>query len=501
MSAPTDPADAAVREAEEARIRLAVVAAAVTLLLASLGQTIVTTALPIIVADLGGVDRITWVVTAYLLSSTVGAPVFGKLGDLFGRKVVLQAGIAVFLLGGVICGVAPSMEVLIAGRFVQGFGGGGLIVVAMAAVADVLPIRERGKAQGALSAVFGVSTVIGPLIGGFVVEHLGWHWIFFANLPVALAALVALNHALRRPVLTARPRLDVAGAVLLMAVLSLAVLIPSVGGVLLAWTSAPVLVMTAALGLALVGFVLVERRAAEPVLPPALFAIRAFLVANGVGFLAGTAMFGTITFVPLYLQVVKDVSPAASGIFLLPMMLGLLGTSALAGWWMSRSGRYRMLPVWSMAVLTAGMVGLSRMTPETPLWLIALWLGVTGIGLGPVFSVGVAAIQNAVPKSMLGIGTASANMFRLIGGSIGTAAFGAIFGAALGRNLAGLMPGGQDIRSISRAMVDALPLPVQEAVIGGFSAALTPIFLWAAACAVLAGCVALLQREDPLRDS
>ena len=218
MTAPSDPVPTAADSGDDTRVRLAVAAVVVTLLLASLGQTIVTTALPIIVADLGGLDRITWVVTAYLLSSTVGAPVFGKLGDLFGRKVVIQAGIAVFLLGGVICGVAPSMEVLIAGRFIQGFGGGGLIVVAMAVVADVLPVRQRGQAQGMMGAVFGVSTVIGPLTGGFIVQHLGWHWIFFANLPIALTALVVLNLALSRPVLTERPALDVAGAVLLMAV-------------------------------------------------------------------------------------------------------------------------------------------------------------------------------------------------------------------------------------------------------------------------------------------
>ncbi|MDO9526397.1 MAG: MFS transporter, partial [Gemmobacter sp.] len=404
------------------------------------------------------------------------------------------------LLGGVICGLAPSMEILIAGRFVQGFGGGGLIVVAMAVAADVLPVRQRGKAQGMMGAVFGISTVIGPLIGGFIVQHLGWHWIFFANLPIALAALVVLNLALRRTVLTSRPQLDVAGAVVLMALLSLAVLIPASGGTLLPWGSTAMIAMLLALVASVVAFVLIERRAPEPILPPELFRIRAFLVSNGVGFLVGTAMFGAITFIPLYLQVVKGVTPTVSGIYLLPMMAGLIGTSALAGWWMTRTGHYRMLPVYSSAMLTLGMFGLSRMSPETPLGVIVLWMAVTGIGLGPAFSVGVVAIQNAVPRSMLGVGTASANMFRLIGGSIGTAAFGAIFGAGLARNLEGLMPGADSIRSISRATVTSLPPEVQKTVIAGFSAALTPIFLVATGLAAVACLLALMLREEPLPD-
>ena len=267
---------------------------------------------------------------------------------------------------------------------------------------------------------------------------------------------------------------------------------------MLAWGSPAMLAMMAGLGVALAGFAVVERRAAEPILPPELFRIRAFLVSNGVGFLVGTAMFGAITFVPLYLQVVKDVTPTMSGIFLLPMMVGLIGTSALAGWWMTRTGHYRMLPVWSSALLAVGMFGLSQMSPDTPLWLIAAWLGVSGIGLGPVFSVGVAAIQNAVPKRMLGVGTASANMFRLIGGSIGTAAFGAIFGAGLARNVGTLLPEAGSIRSISRATVEALPPDLQPTVIAAFSAALAPIFVVAAGVAVLAALLAMLLREEPL---
>ncbi|QQA41652.1 MDR family MFS transporter [Pelagovum pacificum] len=497
----TGPAEEYLEEHEPARVRIVLIAVATTLLFASLGQTIVTTAMPIMVADLGGLDHITWVITAYLLASTIGAPIAGKLGDLYGRKIVIQVGIGVFMVGAVIGGLAQNMGMLVAGRAVQGFGGGGLIVVSMAVVADVLPARERGKAQGLMGAMFGISTVIGPLIGGFLVQALSWHWIFFVNLPVGVLALIVLGVALDNPTKGIRHPIDYAGAVLLSVILASAVLVSNMGGTVYGWGSPQILALIA-LGLgAVAGFVIAERRAAEPILPPKLFTINTFLVVNGVGFMVGMAMFGTITFLPLFLQVVKGLSPATSGMFLTPMMAGLLGASMGAGLIMSRTGRYKLLPILSTALLTVSMLGMSTLAADTPLWLIATMMVGVGLGLGPVFSIGVAAIQNAVPVTMLGVGTASANMFRLIGGSIGTAAFGAIFSAGLARNLGGLLPDGAGLRSMSAETVAALDPEAQVQVMDGISNAMHPIFLIAATVGAIAFLLSFLLKELPLSNS
>lgn len=484
------------------RVRLAILAAAAVLFLASLGQTSVSPALPIIVGQLGGLEYITWVVTAYLLAATVGAPVLGKMGDLFGRRAVLQAGIGVFLTGAVICALAPSMWALVAGRFVQGLGGGGLIVVAMATVADVLPPRQRGKVQGTLGAVFGLSTVVGPLTGGFLAQHLSWHWIFWINLPIGLLAFAVLSLALEARAARARPTIDVLGAVLLAVTLSCAVLIFSAGGVALPWGSPAMAALGAGLVLALAGFILTERRAREPILPLALFRINNFVVANLVGLIVGGAMFGTITFVPMFMQVVKGVAPAPSGMFLTPMMLGLIGTSTLAGRIMARTGRYRLLPVFSTLILGLGMACLATVGPATPNWLIALYVFVAGIGIGPVMSVGVTAIQNAVPRETVGVGTASANMFRLIGGSIGTAVFGAMFSTGLGARLAelGIEGIGQGGRLTGAALAGLGP-DERAQVVAAIAAALHPVFWAAAALGLLASLAALMMRERPLEDS
>ena len=484
---------------EGTRTGLVLAAVAVTLLFASLGQTIVSTALPTIVADLGGLDHITWVITAYLLASTVSAPVCGKMGDMFGRKIVIQTAIGIFLAGAVIAGLAQNMAMMVLGRAVQGLGGGGLIVVSMAVVADVLPARERGRAQGLLGGVFGVSTVIGPLIGGFLVQHLSWHWIFFVNVPVAVVALAVLGVALEHPTERRAHRIDYAGAALLAAVLSVAVLLSSLAKSL-GWTSGAMLALLAGLVVALVAFVMVERRAEAPILPLPLFRINTFLVVNGVGFIVGFAMFGTITFMPLFLQVVKGVSPTASGMFLMPMMAGLLGGSIGAGQIMARTGRYKIMPVASTAVLALGLLLLSRLTPQMPLWQIAGCMALIGLGIGPVMSVGVAAIQNAVPPAMMGVGTASANMFRLIGGSIGTSIFGAMFASGLAARLAGVLPGdaGEGLSAISPAVVATLSPQAQALVKTGFTDALHPIFLMAAVCGLVSVGLSLLLREVPL---
>lgn len=502
MSLAEVPTIPVIERPDPAAVRLALMAIAATLLFASLGQTIVSTAMPIMVADLGGMEHITWVITAYLLASTIGAPVAGKLSDLYGRKIVLQGGILIFVVGSVICGTAGTMNTVIAGRVVQGLGGGGLIVTCMTAVGDLMPPRERGKAQGFLGAAFGVSTVIGPLLGGAIVESIGWHWIFFVNLPVGVVAFVVLNRALPTPVARSQKKVDYLGALLLAVLLGSVVLIPNVAGSF-GWGGGQTLGLVLGVVLALIGFVLTERRAEEPILPLSLFRNNTFLVVNVVGFLVGMGMFGTITFLPLFLQMVKEVSPTVSGLFLVPMMGGLILSSMVAGRIMSATGRYKLMPTLSTGVLALALLAMSRLDAGSALWVIGAVMVMVGLGLGPVFAVGVAAIQNAVPPTMMGVGTASTNMFRLIGGSFGTAVFGAMFSAGLMRNLADTLPGevSGGIGALGASMVHALPAETQARVLDGFSDALHPIF-WAAAVAALVACVAsMLLREEPLAEA
>ncbi len=498
MSSPTPPN--ATEPVDWSRIRLVFAAVAVTLFLASLGQTVVTTALPIIVGELGGLDQITWVITAYLLAATVGAPIFGKLGDLFGRKKVLQAGILVFLTGTTICALAPSIWVLVAGRAVQGMGGGGLIVVSMATIADVLPPRQRGRFQGILGSVFGLSTVIGPLAGGFIVQHFDWTWIFLMNLPIGAVVFVLLAVLLETPPARKRASLDYAGAIGLSLVLSLLVVMASLGGKTLAWDSAEMAFLMLGAVAALVGFVAAEKHSSEPILPLGLFGINNFVVSNSVGFITGVAMFSTITFVPFFLQVVKGVSPAMSGLYTFPMMIGLIGASTLSGQFMSRTGRYRILPVYSTLVLALAMVALGFVGPHTPNPVIGALMFLAGVGIGPVMGVGVTAIQNSVPARMVGVGTASANMFRLIGGSLGTAAYGALFAAGLGRHLGTVMPG-TDPRALSAQQIAAMPEATREVISQGIAHALHPVFWCSAALACVASCIALMMVERPLADT
>ncbi|MGR3321681.1 MAG: MDR family MFS transporter [Pseudooceanicola sp.] len=479
------------------RLRIILVAVASTLFLASLGNTVVAAALPRIVSELGGLDYITWVVTAFLLASTIGAPISGRLGDMYGRKIVLQAAIVVFLVGSAICGLAENMLTLVLGRLVQGYGGGSLIVVSMASVADVLPPRQRGRAQGALSSVFGLSTIIGPLVGGYIVSSMSWHWIFWLNFPIGLLAFAVITGVMEKAPPSGKHKIDFIGAFLLATLLSCAVLVANLGGAILPWTSPAVLTLIALAPVVLLLFVRTERQAAEPIMPPSLFVIRNFQVANSMNFLVGMTMFGTIAFVPTFLQVVKGVDPATSGLFLVAMMFGLIGTSILAGRFMSQTGRYKWMPTASTAFLSVAMLVLWTIGPDTPYWRLLLSLFLVGIGIGPTMSVSIAAIQSAVPVENLGIGTASVNMFRLTGGAIGTSLFGGIFAMGLTRNVRPLLPGdGSGPITFERVM--ALEPELREQVIAGFSASITPIYLVAAVLAGSACLISMRLEELPL---
>jgi len=412
-------------------MRLIFGALMLVMLLAALDQTIVSTALPTIVGEFGGLAHLSWIITAYLLATTIVMPLYGKLGDLYGRKVVLQSAIVIFLIGSALCGLSRSMGELIVWRALQGLGGGGLMVTAMAAIGDIVAPRERGRYQGLVGGVFGVATVIGPLIGGFFVEHLTWRWIFYVNLPLGLVSLVVIAFAFTAPAARLRPSIDFGGAVLLAVALLALVLFTSLGGHTLAWSSAPVVALLAVSLAALAGFVAVERRAAQPILPLSLFRNRTFVVACAVGFIVGVAMFGSVTYMPVYLQVVKGVSPSAAGLQLTPMMGGVLVTSIASGQIITRIGRYRMFPIAGTGLMTIGLGLLATLGTASSTWAASAYMLVLGLGLGMVMQVLVLAVQNAVDYRELGVATSGATLFRGIGGSIGVALFGAIFAAGL----------------------------------------------------------------------
>ncbi|MBV9153779.1 MAG: MFS transporter [Alphaproteobacteria bacterium] len=477
-------------------VRLIFGALMLVLLLASLDQTIVSTALPTIVGEFGGLAHLSWIVTAYLLATTVVTPLYGKLGDLFGRKIVLQSAILLFLLGSALCGFSRSMGELIGFRALQGLGGGGLIVTTMAVVGDILSPRERGRYQGIFGGVFGFSTVIGPLIGGFFVEHLTWRWIFYVNLPLGLLAIAVIGWTFSASTSRRRPSIDLAGAGLLAVTLASLILFTSLGGHSFAWGSREILSLIALCITALIGFIVAETWAAEPILPLRLFANRIFAVACGVGFIVGLAMFGSVTYMPVYLQVVKGVSPSTAGLQLTPMMGGVLLTSIASGRIISRIGRYRAFPIAGTAIMTVGLGLLATLGTASSTWAASGYMLVLGLGLGMVMQVLVLAVQNAVDYRDLGVATSGTTLFRSIGGSVGVSLFGAIFTASL---MAGLPSGANLPVNIEPAGVAALPAAAKATYLAAFTAALHPVFLSAAAVAALGFLCSWFLQDAPLR--
>ncbi|MFJ4598819.1 MDR family MFS transporter [Streptomyces griseoluteus] len=478
------------------------------LLLAALDQTIVSTALPTIVSELGGLEHLSWVVTAYLLASTAATPLWGKLGDQYGRKRLFQLAVVIFLIGSALCGTAQNMPQLIGFRALQGLGGGGLMVLSMAIVGDIVPPRERGRYQGLFGAVFGATSVLGPLLGGLFTEHLSWRWVFYVNLPVGIVALVVIATALHIPRRTSRHTIDYLGTLLIASVATCLVLVASLGGTTWPWASAQIIGL-AVLGVLLaVAFVGVERRAAEPVLPLKLFRIRTFTLAAVISFIVGFAMFGAMTYLPTFLQIVHGISPTMSGVHMLPMVVGLLLTSTVSGQIVSRTGRWKVFPVAGTAVTALGLLLLHQLDEHSSTLEMSLYFFVFGLGLGLVLQVLVLIVQNAVSYQDLGVATSGATFFRSIGASFGVAIFGTVFSGRLGDKLteafqgvrlpAGVSPGAleADPRGIG-----ALPPPLRPAALHAFSASITDVFLYAAPVAFLGFVLAWFLKEDRLRGS
>lgn len=474
---------------------------ALGMLLAALDQTIVSTALPTIVADLGGAGHLSWVVTAYLLTQTVATVLAGKFGDIYGRKLVFQLSCAIFVIGSFFCGFADSMGWLIAMRAVQGLGGGGLTVTATALIADLIPLRERGRYQGAMGAVFGVTTVIGPLIGGFLTDHASWRWAFYLNVPIAAVVIAVAFRTLPSTRAGARPVIDYAGIVLVSLGATGLTLATSWGGGTYAWGSVTIIGLFAGSVAALVAFVLVERRAPEPMLPMRLFADPVFTVATLISFVVGFAMLGSLTFLPTYLQYVQGVDATESGLRTLPMVVGLLFTSILSGNVVSRTGTYKPFPIVGGAVMAAGMLLLSLLDQTSSVLQTSLAMLVLGAGVGSCMQVLTIIVQSTVDYRDLGVATSGVTFFRTMGSSFGVAVFGTVYTNQLSEHLAPALARAKVTAAevASPAAVHALPAAKAAPIVTAYAETVQTLFRAGIPVALLALLLGLFLKQKPLR--
>ncbi|HET7351906.1 MAG TPA: MDR family MFS transporter [Marmoricola sp.] len=473
----------------------------VGLFLAALDQSIVGTALPRITSDLGGFSKLSWVVTAYMLTSTASTPLWGKISDLYGRRLLFQVAIVIFVIGSLASGLSQDINQLIAFRAVQGLGGGGLMALALAIVGDVIPPRERGRYQAYFALTFGVASVLGPVLGGFFADGPGWEWIFFINVPLGIAAFAVTTAALRMPHVRRDHSIDYLGAAVIVASVSSLLLYTAWAGPERGWGD-PVGLGLLVCGLLLaVVFVLVELRATEPIIPMRLFRNSIFSLSNTFGFLIGTAMFGSLIFLPVYLQVVQGMSPTNSGLAMLPMIAGIFTTSLSAGQVMSRTGRYRVFPPLGAALVLLALALLSQVGVDTPYWYAGLAMYLFGCGLGLCLQIMVVVVQNAVDRSDMGVATSSVAFFRQMGGAFGTALFGAILTSRLAVHLGDLLPpgsGAQQIDTDDTSAIAGLPERLRLPVLEAFSQSIDEMFLTAIPLVLVAGIVAVFIKEIPL---
>ncbi|MEV6348962.1 MDR family MFS transporter [Actinoplanes sp. NPDC051851] len=455
-----------------------------TMLLSSLDQTIVSTALPTIVGELNGVQHMAWVTTAYILAATISMPVYGRLGDLIGRKTLFLAGISIFLIGSTVAGLAQDMAMLIIGRGIQGLGGGGLMIISQAIIADLVPPRQRAKYMAPIGAVFGLSAVAGPLLGGWFTDSIGWRWAFWINLPTGLAALAVCAVVLRLPRKAAQVSFDYLGFALMAIAVTCTVLVADWGGTEYAWTSATLLITAAAGVLAWVLFFVVQAKVKEPLIPLRLFRSRIFNMATLIGMVViGVGMFAVVGYLPTYLQMVYGVSATESGLLLIPMVVGIMSTAIPSGNLMSRTGRYKIFPIIGTVLVGVSAALLSTLDVESAIALVCVYVAILGAGMGLMFQTLVLAVQNDFPSSDVGTATSANNFFREIGATLGTAAVGAIFTHRLTDQLASRLDASAsatvgDTDSLTPAIVHGLPSQVQDAIIQAYQHALTPVFLY-----------------------